>query len=1280
MTSLPTFDHNYLRIQFWLKVLQKSASEFQAFFEAIADKAIPGFRIVRPYGKRGDGGNDGYVQSEGVYYQAYAPSSPQEKDAAAAKKMKDDFAKLQASDWDQISNIKKYFFVFNDKGNGTSIELEEALAQLRATHSSVEFGLVLSKDLEVLFFTLSQADILSLEFDVNATKAISIAHDLLNKLETDIDRDNGKNVLRQLTNIAAIISNLNDSDLTLLYGLLEARAMQQVEKFVEAKSKLENLATRYPKDPRAILYLAEYYLNNHDFEKNKELLEQAEKINSTHWLLTIEKLIRAYRMGESIDITKIDEDSFPADARLRSIFYRLHAFFYDRANDFVMTDSFIAKAIDCNPEKFSNYNAKISLLVSRTYKEKDPGVAIEKMKNVLNEFEILEEKITEWGGLSDRNRAGLNVKKIHIYFAAEEASDVERLAPDTFGLLMNCYFDQTIDELVADLLLPISLPDKDLSRLLEYLKQADNPYSNELGNTLVVQLLYRDKLFTEGLIFFTETQNQELVDLVVNIQAGRHDAVLAYLKNHVRFAIGLANTAKDFPELRKKIIETLPNDGSIQKEKLLLLLNYDQKQTDEAFSIIQQMDLSHIGYFECKPILAIAKEKQAWDFVIVILQRLMSFEKDKKALFLLKLDLFNAYLNLEKLPELIELSETILTDKHGQDLLEDQGWEWLIAQTTNACLKRNENERARTLIEKYKTHSKNFEYKAFVEAQVYLKNGEANKALASIIEGVKILKYPTPEQYGRLFFQFIEIRSLTDLQTTSSEMVSDGDFVKLKDQDRWFYIGTDDALDATKLPNTDPRYPQLKDKKIGDKVIFEDRYRAASPEYSIEMILPIEKYILWQSIYHAQKLTIEKRWDLMEAIEVPMTGEESDLRFVIAKLEDSRKQQTDFFELYCKDNIPLALLAASEGGLTNAMGAIINENRGYVKFSTGELSEVNQQNDIARAMINGDAFYIDGTSALVLSETGLMEHVYTHLPNIKVPQSVISLLLKTKDKFSYSGGQVGSLGFAQGKIRYSPIDKEKRARIEDNFDRSIKLLESKPENIGAISKANKHSGFTEQKIPDELSDACILAQKEGVAVLTEDLLYLRANEVDTKKKSPSYSSAFYLVKVLYEQKKISFDQYLDFFSYLAGYRFRFLPISTDDITKAVFGDGKLIRIQPEKIRQLHFSLTLSQEYGVPFKTAFLVIGRFIVRLLMDNAISPDISERIFSEILATFPTPDNMDSKSLGGLLMRASVRAINRIPYRITDPRVQEKIDRLSQLVELFSSNIILFSDKKPL
>jgi hypothetical protein len=242
---------------------------------------------------------------------------------------------------------------------------------------------------------------------------------------------------------------------------------------------------------------------------------------------------------------------------------------------------------------------------------------------------------------------------------------------------------------------------------------------------------------------------------------------------------------------------------------------------------------------------------------------------------------------------------------------------------------------------------------------------------------------------------------------------------------------------------------------------------------------------------------------MMEMIEVPTTGETIDTTYLIARLEDDRKKGAEFFDLYCRENVPLAFLAFSEGGLAGAIGRIQNENRGFIKFSSGDLTEIDQQKKIAERLISGEPFYIDGTSALVLSEPGLLKTIYKYIPNLRVPQSVINLLFEIKEKFIYKPGQVGSMRYAQGKVSFSSMDEKTGAIIQRNFENCLKVLESKPENISAISAANKADCFTEQKVAAELCDACVLAQKDAMPILTEDFLYLKANELETKKKHPN---------------------------------------------------------------------------------------------------------------------------------------------------------------------------------
>ena len=58
--------------------------------------------------------------------------------------------------------------------------------------------------MERIFFTLSNDDILSLGFNVDSRNALRIAHEYLERLEVELDRENAKFVLKVLENIKRV--------------------------------------------------------------------------------------------------------------------------------------------------------------------------------------------------------------------------------------------------------------------------------------------------------------------------------------------------------------------------------------------------------------------------------------------------------------------------------------------------------------------------------------------------------------------------------------------------------------------------------------------------------------------------------------------------------------------------------------------------------------------------------------------------------------------------------------------------------------------------------------------------------------------------------------------------------------------------------------------------------------------------------------------------------------------------------------------------------------------
>jgi hypothetical protein len=1273
---MKTLDKHYLSLQFQIRIFSKDGTEFQSFFEDILEKAFSDFQKIRPYGNKGDGGNDGYRETLGVYYQVYAPRTPKVNEKEAAEKFEDDFQKLNAK-WDQISKIKEYNFVFNDKYGGSTQLLEEVKAKLKASNPNIEFKLFLAKDLESVFFQLSESDILGLGFNIDQRQSVSNAYKYLETINTEFDRENIAFVKKLLENIKGIISALGDENLSLEYEILESRCIQKSEKIDEARERYENIAKRHPHDARPFLYLAEICLAEVDLDGNKKFLEKAETIDGSFSLLKLQQILRRQYLEEKISAESIEENAFPDDPKIKANFYRLYGLLLENSGEQTKAESFIAKAIHLNPDRFSAYLDNISLIERRMLDSQDEAPRLQLSQSLLDEIGKVASRFAVYGDIGARNMVYLSTKKLNAFLVQENARELENVAKDIFNGVLACYFDKRIEHIVAGVFKLVSLPNNELNQLLAYLTNSKRKISDDLSEVLIYQFALRDALYTTGKSFFEETGNQKYLDFVHDLENENHERVLVFLENKIPFALALASTLRSSLALRRKIIENLPDDNNIQKDKLELLLNFDEKDFDEAFQILKRLDISSLSYFECTPLLHVARQKQAWDFEILLLEKFLEKEKGEKEIFILELQLLFAYLNLKKFQDVIELGEKLIDEDSNKRFLDSKNRDALITNTLIACLERGKVDvdifkRARKLVEKFPLESPSLEFKAGIEAEIYLNCDEVEKALWTVIDGVKNKKILSAKEYARLYILFVNIGNRMDLNLDSLDKVQNNTFVKLSNKDQWYSIGNNNELDALPIAKSNEKYSSFIDKKLEDMVVFENKYSSEKNEGEIERIYTIEKYILWQVVQNFHKLAKDGDLEWAQMIEIPQKEDSIDPENLLKYLKDLNSRTEPFFDLYCKNNFPLAILAVSEGGLIPAIGSIQNENRGYIHFSVGTNDEREKQTKLAKKVINEKMrFYIDGTSALMLSEIGLLEKIHAHLPNMKVPQSVIAMFGEIANRFRYIPGQTGhTMGYARGKITLTTIEQDRRDLIQVNIRASVKLLEANRQNIGVISSASKMDCLSEARVPDELSDACILAQKENLPVLTEDHLYLDFNELETKKKSPEYFSSWALIRVLYDEGHLTFDDYLDYFGYLSSYRFRFLSFNPDDIEKAVFGDREPISVKPENIRKLNFPLTLSEEYGVSFRDAFRVVGIFLFRVLMNDITALDDTSKIFVEIINSFPT--TMGKKELGYLLLRVFVKVFEGdkpIKFcKIEDKLKYQKVDKLLEIAESYN------------
>jgi hypothetical protein len=134
-----TQDAYWDRLLFTVRLYRVSGDAFQSTVSQIFEIRRPGFQSIAPWGNWGDGGNDGWIEHEGHYFQIYGPKAttvyaPFE----VVKKAITDFTKL-GEKW---SNVRRYSFVLNDRFEGIPAPVASSLQQL-ATDYSLEHAVAI---------------------------------------------------------------------------------------------------------------------------------------------------------------------------------------------------------------------------------------------------------------------------------------------------------------------------------------------------------------------------------------------------------------------------------------------------------------------------------------------------------------------------------------------------------------------------------------------------------------------------------------------------------------------------------------------------------------------------------------------------------------------------------------------------------------------------------------------------------------------------------------------------------------------------------------------------------------------------------------------------------------------------------------------------------------------------------------------------------------------------------------------------------------------------------
>lgn len=170
------------RILFQKKVLSSNGQAYEDLFVSVMQKAFTDFKPIKPQGNLGDRKNDGYIPSQGQYYQVFAPEDITKSKSDAVSKLKEDFAGL-LNYWANVCPVQKFGFVINDKYQGSFPTIETDLAEIKKDNNLVDCGIFLAKNLEDIVFSLPDDVIVSIVgFVPNPDNITNLDYSIVNEL------------------------------------------------------------------------------------------------------------------------------------------------------------------------------------------------------------------------------------------------------------------------------------------------------------------------------------------------------------------------------------------------------------------------------------------------------------------------------------------------------------------------------------------------------------------------------------------------------------------------------------------------------------------------------------------------------------------------------------------------------------------------------------------------------------------------------------------------------------------------------------------------------------------------------------------------------------------------------------------------------------------------------------------------------------------------------------------------------------------------------------------
>lgn len=227
--------------------LKQNGEGYQNFFSEVMEKCHPGdFQRVRPWGNIGDRKNDGYLRSERLLFQVYAPSEPGIRMDRTIRKIEADFSGALPY-WEDY--FDGWVFVHNSR-IGLAPDVLNKILELNDRHESVYTCSWGYPEIRLKVFSLNEDDLSSLLGSAPSQESLRTVafEDVAEVVSTIAERDppHDRTNIQPVSPEKLEFNNLSDNvQEMLLMGMRKAPLVMEYFDLCRDPTLGDNVATRF---------------------------------------------------------------------------------------------------------------------------------------------------------------------------------------------------------------------------------------------------------------------------------------------------------------------------------------------------------------------------------------------------------------------------------------------------------------------------------------------------------------------------------------------------------------------------------------------------------------------------------------------------------------------------------------------------------------------------------------------------------------------------------------------------------------------------------------------------------------------------------------------------------------------------------------------------------------------------------------------------------------------------------------------------------------------------